>query len=62
MDKFIDMKYEDVVSLQERMKTFRSQEVYQDNKMNFVLAKQNLLIYVVSFSKSKKMLLFILCL
>ena len=62
MDKFIDMKYEDVVSLQERMETFRSQEVYQDNKMNFVLAKQNLLIYVVSFSKSKKMLLFILCL
>ena len=38
MDKFIDMKYEDVVSLQERMETFRSQEVYQDNKMNFVLA------------------------
>ena len=35
---FIEMEYEYVVSLQERMKTFRSQEVFQDNKMNFVLA------------------------
>ena len=37
MDKLIDIKYEDVVSLQEQMETFKSQEVHENQKQTLFL-------------------------